>query len=75
MRLKQSKSPLKSYNQKKSPTRSTGFLRSELPSPIKAFKNLDMMQTAKSNVFAPSADGNLDDGRRFSSVLAKYQNN
>lgn len=32
------------------------------------------MQTAKSNLFNPSAAGILDEGNRFSSVLAKYQN-
>lgn len=48
---------------------------SRMPSPIKGFKNLDMMQTAKSNLFNPFATGGLEDGQRFSSVLAGYQSN
>lgn len=54
-----------------SPTRSSP---SKMPSPIKAFKNIEMMQTAKSNLFTPF-NGNFEEGQRFSSVLAKYQNN
>ena len=44
-------------------------------SPNKVFKNLDMMQTAKSSLFNPCVADILDEGNRFSSVLAKYQNN
>ena len=46
-----------------------------MESPIKAFKGLDMMQTAKSTMFTPHKVGALPEGPRFSSVLAKYQGN
>ena len=46
-----------------------------MESPIKKFRGLDMMQTAKSTVFNPHKVGSLSEGPRFSSVLAKYQVN
>ena len=45
-----------------------------MDSPIKMFKGVDMMQTAKSTVLNPHKVGALTEGPRFSSVLAKYQN-
>ncbi len=43
-----------------------------MPSPIKEFKGLDMIQTAKSNLFNRYS-GHMEEPQKFSSVLDKYQ--
>jgi len=42
-------------------------------SPIKLYKGLDEMHTAKSSMFTPQRTGSMQEAHRFSTVLAKYQ--
>ena len=76
-RLKQKPSPLKDVVSRKERSRSKSpfkvQVQDELMSPIKLFKGVDQMQTAKSTMFTPNKVGGLNDGPRFASVLAKYQ--